>query len=66
MITKSVRRFAGNTSDALNCICRLKALNILIIFEKESVNTLEASGEIWTSDLMGEAGKTAGIRGILL
>ena len=46
VITKSISRFARNTLDALNYIRKLKALNIPIIFEKESVNTLEASGEL--------------------
>ena len=51
MITKSISRFARNTLDALNYIRKLKALNIPIIFEKESVNTLEASGELMVTIL---------------
>ena len=50
-ITKSISRFARNTLDALNYIRKLKALNIPIIFEKESVNTLEASGELMVTIL---------------
>ena len=51
MITKFISRFARNTLDALNYIRKLKALNIPIIFEKESVNTLEASGELMVTIL---------------
>ena len=51
VITKSISRFARNTLDALNYIRRLKALNIPIIFEKESVNTLEASRELMVTIL---------------
>ena len=51
VITKSISRFARNTLDALNYIRKLKALNIPIIFEKESVNTLEASGELMVTIL---------------
>lgn len=46
VITKSISRFARNTMDCLNYIRRLKALNIPVIFEKESINTMEASGEV--------------------
>ena len=35
----------------MNYIRKLKALNIPIIFEKESVNTLEASGELMVTIL---------------
>ena len=51
VITKSISRFARNTLDALNYIRKLKALNIPIIFEKESVNTMEASGELMVTIL---------------
>jgi len=51
VITKSISRFARNTLDALNYIRKLKALNIPIIFEKEAVNTLEASGELMVTIL---------------
>ena len=51
VITKSISRFARNTLEALNYIRKLKALNIPIIFEKESVNTLEASGELMVTIL---------------
>ena len=44
VITKSISRFARNTADSLNYCRKLKALGIPIIFEKESINTMEASG----------------------
>lgn len=46
IITKSVSRFARNTVDCLNYVRQLKEKNIPIIFEKENINTLEASGEL--------------------
>ena len=46
IITKSVSRFARNTVDCLNYVRKLKEKNIPIIFEKENINTLEASGEL--------------------
>jgi len=46
IITKSISRFARNTLDCLNYIRRLKELGIPVIFEKESINTMEASGEV--------------------
>ena len=46
VITKSISRFARNTIDCLTYIRKLKALGIPIIFEKESINTMDASGEI--------------------
>ena len=46
VITKSISRFARNTADSLNYCRKLKNLGIPIIFEKESINTMEASGEL--------------------
>lgn len=46
VITKSISRFARNTLDCLNYIRRLKELGIPVVFEKESINTMEASGEV--------------------
>ncbi|MBR3556227.1 MAG: recombinase family protein [Oscillospiraceae bacterium] len=46
IITKSISRFARNTLDCLNYIRKLKALRIPILFEKESINTMEAMGEV--------------------
>ena len=46
MITKSISRFARNTVDCLKTIRELKELNIPVVFEKESINTMESSGEL--------------------
>ena len=46
IITKSISRFARNTVDCLNYIRELKGLNIPIYFEKESINTMDAKGEV--------------------
>ena len=46
VITKSISRFARNTQDCLAYSRKLKNLGIGIIFEKENINTLEASGEL--------------------
>lgn len=46
VITKSISRFARNTADSLNYCRKLKNLGIPIIFEKEGINTMEASGEL--------------------
>lgn len=46
ILTKSISRFARNTIDCLKYVRQLKEKNIAIIFEKENINTLEASGEL--------------------
>ena len=46
VITKSISRFARNTQDCLEYSRRLKNLGIGIFFEKEHINTLDASGEL--------------------
>ena len=46
VITKSISRFARNTADSLFYSRKLKNLGIPIYFEKENVNTMEASGEL--------------------
>ena len=46
IITKSISRFARNTLDCLKYIRKLKAQNIPVYFEKESINTLDAKGEV--------------------
>ncbi len=51
VITKSISRFARNTIDCLNYIRRLKAISVPIIFEKESINTMDASGELMVTIL---------------
>ena len=42
IITKSISRFARNTLDCLKYIRQLKDMNIPVLFEKESINTMEA------------------------
>ena len=46
VITKSISRFARNTLDCLKYIRQLKEINIAVFFEKESINTLDAKGEV--------------------
>ena len=46
VITKSISRFARNTQDCLFYSRKLKELRIPIIFEKENINTMDASGEL--------------------
>ena len=46
IITKSISRFARNTVDCLNYIRELKALNIQVKKKKESINTMDAKGEV--------------------
>ncbi|NLI88934.1 MAG: recombinase family protein [Epulopiscium sp.] len=46
IITKSISRFARNTLDCLNYVRELKELGVGVIFEKESINTLDSKGEV--------------------
>jgi site-specific DNA recombinase len=46
IITKSISRFARNTLDCLQYIRKLKEKNIPVYFEKESINTMDAKGEV--------------------
>ena len=46
IITKSISRFARNTLDCLKYIRQLKEKNIPVYFEKESINTMDAKGEV--------------------
>ena len=46
IITKSISRFARNTLDCLKYIRELKDINIPVFFEKESINTMDAKGEV--------------------
>ena len=55
ILTKSISRFARNTVDCLSCIRRLKKRNIAIYFEKEHINTLEATGELLITILSSQA-----------
>ena len=49
IITKSVSRFARNTVDCIEYVRRLKARGIPIIFEKEGLNTMQTTSEIYLS-----------------
>lgn len=49
IITKSVSRFARNTVDCLNYVRELKALGVAVIFEKEGLNTMNTTSEIYIS-----------------
>lgn len=46
VITKSISRFARNTADCLVYARQLKDRGIPILFQKEGINTMEASGEL--------------------
>lgn len=46
VITKSISRFSRNTLDCLKYIRMLKDKNIPVFFEKESINTMDAKGEV--------------------
>lgn len=45
IITKSISRFARNTTIMLEVVRELKALGVAILFEKENINTLFEDGE---------------------
>lgn len=46
VLVKSISRFARNTHDCLTYSRKLKNLGIGIFFEKEHINTLDATGEL--------------------
>jgi len=48
IMTKSISRFARNTIDTLECVRQLRALSppVGIVFEKENIDTLNATGEL--------------------
>ncbi len=47
ILTKSISRFARNTVDILRYTRELKEYGVAVKFEKENINTMEASGEIF-------------------
>lgn len=49
ILTKSVSRFSRNTVDCLNYVRELKGLGIPVIFEKEGLNTMHMTSEIYIS-----------------
>ncbi len=46
IITKSVSRFARNTTDCIEMVRKLTDLGVFIYFEKENINTMDAKGEV--------------------
>ena len=46
VIVKSISRLARNTVDTLEIVRELTQLGIFLLFEKENINTLDASGEV--------------------
>ena len=46
IITKSISRFARNTTDCIETVRLLKGWGVGVIFEKENINTLNAESEL--------------------
>jgi len=46
IITKSISRFARNTTDCLEIVRRLTELSVYILFEKENINTKTTDSEL--------------------
>lgn len=46
IITKSVSRFARNTTDCIEMVRKLTDLGVFIYFEKENINTQRMEGEL--------------------
>lgn len=46
IVTKSISRFARNTTDCLELVRKLQNLGIFIFFEKENINTMDSKGEV--------------------
>lgn len=55
IITKSISRFARNTTDCLELVRQLMAIGIFIFFEKENLNTGDMESELMLSILSGFA-----------
>lgn len=51
IITKSISRFARNTTDCLETVRFLKDLGVAVFFERENINTLSAESELLLSVL---------------
>ncbi|WP_240343728.1 recombinase family protein [Paenibacillus sp. SYP-B3998] len=47
ILVKSISRFSRNTLDLLKYVRELRSLGIAVLFEKENINTLESSGEVF-------------------
>ena len=59
IITKSISRFARNTTIMLETIRELKTLNIEVEFEKENIKTLSGDGELMLTILSSFAQEEA-------
>ena len=46
IITKSISRFARNTTDCLELVRKLSKMGIGIFFERENINTTDMEGEL--------------------
>lgn len=55
IVTKSISRFARNTTDCLELVRKLLSLGIFIYFEKENINTGSMESELMLSILSGLA-----------
>ncbi len=55
IVTKSISRFARNTTDCLELVRKLQKLGIFIYFEKENIETGEMESELMLSILSGLA-----------
>ncbi|MEA4830607.1 MAG: recombinase family protein, partial [Enterococcus thailandicus] len=55
IVTKSISRFARNTTDCLELVRKLLELGIFIYFEKENINTGSMESELMLSILSGLA-----------
>lgn len=47
ILTKSISRFARSLADCISAIRRLQELGIPVIFERENLNTMEMTGELF-------------------
>ena len=55
IVTKSISRFARNTTDCLELVRKLLDLGVFIYFEKENINTGSMESELMLSILSGLA-----------
>ncbi len=55
IVTKSISRFARNTTDCLELVRKLLGLGVFIYFEKENINTGSMESELMLSILSGMA-----------
>ena len=57
IITKSISRFARNTTLLLSTIRELKALNIDVYFEEQNINSMSEQGELMLTLLASSMGE---------